>query len=311
MAGAKATKVKLIFNPGSGDNNESPLQLMDVIKEMQALDFEPEAYLLEPESDLQKVVREAVAQGMSMIVVCGGDGTIASVARAMAGTNATLGIIPTGTQNNVALSLGIPADIPAAIAILRKGRLTKIDNGMVTCGGRSMPFIEICSIGLFSALFSAGDDIQHGNIARIGDFLATLVTFPPSEMRLLLDDKQELQNMGHIVLITNMPYVARHYKVGPRDSYKDGLLDVLVFADISKLELIGYILQGSDNSKLEDQRIRHYRVRKAVIDTQPPMTVMIDGDKLGEGLVQIEVIPEAISVMAGPELSDEPNGQGD
>ena len=135
----RATRVKLIFNPGSGNNSESPLQLMDVIKAMQAMEFEPEAYLLQPESDLKAVVSEALAQGIQMIVVCGGDGTISAVARAMIGMEATLGIIPTGTQNNIAHSLGIPSDIPEAINILKNGLHSKIDIGMVTCGDRSMP----------------------------------------------------------------------------------------------------------------------------------------------------------------------------
>ena len=122
-----------------------------------------------------------------MFVVCGGDGTISAVARTLAGTRATLGIIPIGTQNNTALSLGIPADIPAAIAILRTGRRIKVDVGMATCGKINTPFLEVCSVGLVSTLFPSADDIQHGNLARVGDFLTTLVGSPPAEIHLLLD----------------------------------------------------------------------------------------------------------------------------
>jgi diacylglycerol kinase family enzyme len=259
----------------------------------------PEAYLIEPDCDLLGVVRDAIAQGIRMFVVCGGDGTISAVARAMIGTNANLGIIPTGTQNNVALSLGIPTDIPAAIAILRTGQRSKVDVGIVNCGDISTPFIEICSVGLFSTLFPSVDDIQHGDIARIGDFLATLSTSPPSYIHLLLDDKQEIQKLGHVVLISNMPYVGRHYQVGSLDSFNDGLLDVLFFADLSKLDLIGYVLKGPGTSTREDPRIQHFRVRRVVIDTQPSMPIMADGITLGEGLVRIEVRRHALAVMVG------------
>lgn len=293
-------RVKLIFNPSSGDNSESPLQLMDIIKEMQAWKLVPETYLIESGSDLYSVVRDAITQGIHMFVACGGDGTVSAVARALIGTKATLGIIPTGTQNNVAFSLRIPTDIPAAVALLRTGRRLKIDVGIATCGNASTPFIEICSLGLFSTLFSAGDDIQHGNIARIGDFLATLVTFPQSEIQLLLDDTKAIQYIGHMVLLTNMTYVARHYQVGNQNSYRDGLLDVLVFADISKLSLVNHMLQGTENRMIEDSQIQHFRVRKAVIYTNPAMTVMADGVKLGEGAAQIEVRPLALPVIIGP-----------
>jgi len=296
-------RVKLIFNPSSGANDESPVQLMDVIKEMQAWRFVPEPYLIEPGCDLPGVVRDAIEQGIRMFVVCGGDGTISAVIRAMIGTTATLGIIPTGTQNNVALSLGIPTDIPAAIAILRTGLRFKVDMGIVTCDNVSTPFIEVCSVGLVSTLFPSGDDIQHGNIARIGDFLATLTTSPPSEIHLLIDDKQEIQKLGHVVLISNMTYVGRHYQVGSRDSINDGLLDVLFFADLSKLDLIGYVLKGPGTSMQEDPRIQHFHVRRVVIDTHPAMSVMADGIAIGEGSVQIEVKRHAFTVMVGSTAS--------
>lgn len=300
----RSIRVKLIFNPISGANDKSPVQLMDVIKEMQAWKMVPEPYLIEPGCDLPGVVRDAIAQGIRMFVVCGGDGTTSSVARALIGTTATLGIIPTGTQNNVALSLGIPTDIPTAISILRTGRRFKVDIGISTCNDISTPFIELCSVGLFSTLFPSGDDIQHGNIARIGDFLATLTTSPPSEIHLLLDDKQEVKKLGHVALISNMPYVGLHYQVGSLNSFNDGLLDVLFFADLSKLDLIGYVLKGAGTSKEEDPRIQHFRVRRVVIDTHPAMSIMADGVTIGEGSVRIEVRRHALNVMVGPTVSN-------
>jgi len=77
----------------------------------------------------------------------------------LAGVHATLGVIPIGTQNNTALSLGIPTDIPAAVAILRTGRRIKVDVGMATCGNISTSFLEVCSVGLVSTLFPSADDV--------------------------------------------------------------------------------------------------------------------------------------------------------
>jgi len=294
-------RVKLIFNPSAGAARTRPIEIVDVIREMQTWNLVPEAYLVEPGGDLQGVIRVALAQGIRMFVVCGGDGTISAVGRTLAGTPATLGIIPIGTQNNTALSLGIPSDIPAAIGILRTGRRIKVDVGMAACNNSNTPFLEACSVGLISDLFPSADDIQHGNLARIGDFLATLAASPPAEIHLLLDGNQEIHNLGHVVLVSNMPYIGFHYQVGPPASFKDGLLDVLFFADLSKLDLLGYILQGVGVGKPEDPRIQHFRVRKVDIDTHPAMPVMADGNALGEGLVRIEVRRRALAVMVGPE----------
>ena len=77
-----------------------------------------------------------------------------------------------------------------------------------------------------------------------------------------------------------MPYIGRNYKVGAPDAYHDGLLDVMFFADLSKLDLINYILTGVGTDNPEDPRILHYQVREMVIDTEPAMAVMADGIKV-------------------------------
>lgn len=293
-------KTKLIFNPSAGAARTSPVEIVDVIHEMQAWKLVPEAYLVEPDSDLPGVVQDALAQGFRMFVVCGGDGTISAVARSLAGTDATLGIIPIGTRNNTALSLNIPDDIPAAIAILRTGRRIKVDVGMATCGKTATPFLEVCSVGLVSSIFPSVDDIQHGNLAQIGSLLSTLASSPPADIHLLLDDRQEIQDRGHVVLVSNMPYIGLHYQLAAADSFKDGLLDVLFFSDLSKLQLLGYVLQGVGEDHPEDSRIQHFHVRRVDINTHPAMPVMADGSALGEGLVRIEVRRHVLAVMAGP-----------
>jgi diacylglycerol kinase (ATP) len=291
-------RAKLIFNPGSGVAGESPVQLMDVISAMQAWKFVPEAYLVEPGCDLPAMVRNALQAGIRMFVVCGGDGTIDVMAGALAGTNATLGIIPTGTKNNVALSLGIPSDIPAAIAILRTGQRIKVDVGLVVCGDIKQTFLEVCSVGLLSALFPAADDIQHGNLTRVGDFLATLVASPPAEMHLKLDGDREVNTTGHVVLVSNTPYIGPHFQVGTPDSMKDGLLDVLFFADLTKMDLLNYAVQSTAaRGGPEDERIQHFHVRKVDISTQPAMPVMVDGLALGEGSLRVSVKRHALAIM--------------
>ncbi|HEX7973211.1 MAG TPA: diacylglycerol kinase family protein [Anaerolineales bacterium] len=293
-------RAKLVFNPGSGTAGESPVQLMDVTRALQAWNIIPETHLVEPDSDLPEVVRDALKQGIRMFVVCGGDGTIDVMAGALAGTDATLGIIPTGTQNNVALSLGIPADIPAAIAILRTGRRVKVDLGLAVCGEIKRSFLEVCSVGLLSALFPSADDIQHGNLARIGDFLSTMVASPPAEMHLILDNKQEINTLCHVVLVSNMPYIGPHFQVGNPDSINDGLMDVLLFADLSKLDLLGYAVQSARiYGGPEDERIQHYHVRRVDVDTNPAMPVMADGSALGEGPLHISVQRRALAIMVG------------
>jgi diacylglycerol kinase (ATP) len=152
-------------------------------------------------------------------------------------------------------------------------------------------------VGLLSALFPAADDIQHGNLARVGDFLATLVASPPAEMHLILDNKQEILTQCHVVLVSNMPYIGPHYKVGNSAAMNDGLLDVLIFADLSKMDLLGNIVALARGGA-EDERIQHYHVRRVEVHTNPALPVMADGLASGVGSLLISVQPKALAVIS-------------
>jgi len=292
----RPARLKLIFNPSSGASDASPAQLMEIITQLQAQGFVPEVYLVEPGGNLLAVIQDALHRSIRLFVVCGGDGTIDTVAEALVGKRATLGIIPIGTRNNLALSLGIPTDIPAAVALLRTGRRVKIDVGLVAWGEIERPFLEVCSVGMLSALFPAADDIQHGNLARVGDFLSTLIASPVAEMHLVLD-KQKIDIQGHVVLVANMPYIGPRYPI-VKASFCDGRLDVLIFSDLSKLDVLNNAVQMTSGG-LEDPRIQHYQVKRLRIETNPPMPAMADGFTLGEGPLRIKVKKHALAVMVG------------
>jgi YegS/Rv2252/BmrU family lipid kinase len=293
----RSLHAKLIFNPNAGAADEATKKFMELALDLQAIDIKTEPYLMEPNCDLPKVIQEAIGQGIRLFIACGGDGTVSSVAKELIGTNAILGIIPTGTQNNIAYSLGISTDIASSVAIIATGQHKKIDICNCTCDNQIAHCIEVCSVGLFSSIFPSSDDILHGDLTRIGDFIATITTTQPSEIQILLDNEIEFNFTGHVVLISNMPYIFRHFQVGSKDSFEDGLIDVLFFADQSKLELIRHAIKSPGTDFERDPRIQHYRARSITIDTVPAMPIMADGVRIGEGSVKINIQKRALSVL--------------
>jgi diacylglycerol kinase (ATP) len=273
-------RAKLIFNATAGRPEQSPRQLAEILTGLRSRQISPEVFLVRPNSRVGAVVQNAVSRGIGLVVVAGGDGTIDSVAGAMAGSSATLGIIPTGTRNNLALSLGIPSDIADAVRIICEGRRLKIDVGNVRSGRSSRWFLEGTTLGLLSDLYPLADDI-------------------PSRLRVVLDGRDRLKLTAHMVLIANMPYLGPHFQVAPDISFNDGLLDVLVYSEMTQMDLIAYTMQAIAGATAEDARIKHYRVQRLTVHSDPPMLVLADGVPVGQGPLTALVRPHALSVMAG------------
>jgi diacylglycerol kinase family enzyme len=216
----------------------------------------------------------------------------------MVGSSATLGIIPTGTRNNVAFNLGVPGTVADAVALLREGRRLKLDVGNVRSGRASRWFLEAATLGLLSDLYPAADEIQHGDLAQIGNLLSTFVSSTPSHLRMILEGRNRLDMSAYMVLIANMPYIGPHFQISPDVSWNDSRLDVFVFSDMSKLDLISYAMQSTGGA-VEDARVKHYRVKRLKIHSDPPMPVLADGVLLDQGPVTVLVHPRALTVMVG------------
>lgn len=288
----------VIFNPSAGDPQESPYQLLDILSRLQVERIAPEVYLVSPDTDLRPVVRSALRRGIRLFIVSGGDGTIESIAGALIGTDAVLAIIPTGTRNNIALALNIPPNIPESTALIRQGEVLRMDVGRAHCGHLGRWFLETASIGLVPALYPAADDIQHGDLIRVGDLLAALFNSPQAELRLILDDRRVEVATAHMALVANAPYFGPNFQISPDISFMDQWLDVFVFSDLSKLELVGYAVT-LNMVGIEDPRILHYRARKVVIQSAPRMPVMADGFSLREGSLVATLHPQALRVISG------------
>ena len=298
-------KAKLIFNPAAGNPTESAVQLVELLRHLQTQQIQVEVLLVQPEHRLHAVARSAARAGRAgakMVIVSGGDGTIENVALGLVGSQTTLGIIPTGTRNNLARSLGIPTDtrnLADAVALLRKGRRLKIDVGQVRHRKASRCFLEAGVIGLASALYPSADDIQHGDLGKIAEFISTLVSAAPSEIRLRVDHhRKEIVTHAHLVIVANMPFMGANFQIAPDVSFDDRYLDVFVYSDLSKRDLIGQAMQSPATAP--DARIQRFRAKTIAIRTNPAMPVMADGVFLGEGSVTLTLHPHRLRVMAGP-----------
>jgi len=134
--------------------------------------------------------------------------------------------------------------------------------------------------------------------------MSTLLATQASRIRLLLEDQREVLLSGHVVLVSNTPYIISNNRVGEPNCFRDGLLDITLFTDLSKLSLVGHVLRESAVTELGAPGVLRYQVRKALIETTPAMPVMADSVTIGEGTVGVEVIKGALSVMVADDKTE-------
>jgi diacylglycerol kinase (ATP) len=237
----------------------------------------------------------------------GGDGTIEAVMRGMAGRKTRLGIVPVGTQNNIAKSLGIPEDLEEACELIASGDTCKLDIGQIkTKKGKKFVFFEIATIGLSAAIYPDANKVSNGKLSNIKDAALTFFKHEARpEVYLTLNDESKVKIETMLVVVSNTPVFGKNFLVAPDASLQDGLLDVSVYPEFSKGELLRYYAEVMDGGYSGNGKVHHYQVRKLKVKTSPRLDVMADGVDLGKGKVKIKVRPGALRVIVpekGPAL---------
>jgi len=296
----KNIHVKLIANPGAGDPLGAALRLEQVVHYLLDAGLKVDVALAHPKDEAIPIARKAVKNGYDVIVAMGGDGTIGAVVRGIAGSKVKLGIIPAGTENDIARSLGIPEDLKAACAIIASGHTRNLDLGQIsTQKTEKFYFLMVAAIGLTATIFPLIKEVPEGKLSGIKAAIATLLKFDPKpKIFLTLDDESKIEVESMLVTIANTPVTGAKNLVAPDASMEDGLLDIAVYPDFSKAEVLAYFAKTAHEGSTPDGTIQRYQARKIKIKTSPKLDVAAEGIILGKGTARIKVLPGALRVLA-------------
>lgn len=296
----KPNRVKLIANPGAGDLSQTASRIKQVTGYLLAHGLKVDVALAKPKKEAIPIARKAVRDGYKIIIAMGGDGTIGAVIRGMALSNASLGIIAAGTENDIAGSLGIPEDLEEACALIASGHTRKLDLGQIsTRKTKKFYFFNIVAIGLTATLFPIIKEVPEGKLAGIKEAIVTLLKFESKpKVYLTLDDESKVEVETMLVTIANMPLTGARNLVAPDASTDDGLLDVVVYPGFNKADLLAYFAKTAHEGSVPDGAIQRYQARKIKIKTSPKLDVAAEGILLGKGTARIKILPGALRVIA-------------
>lgn len=295
----KYTHAKLIVNPGAGKVENASKNLKLVTGYLKKNGFQVDVAFAKPKEKATPIARRAIKDGYKYVIAMGGDGTIEAVMRGLIDSKVRLGIVPAGTENNIAKSLGIPTDLKEACDLIGADHIRKMDMGLVkTRNGKKFVFFELATIGLSAAIYPAASKVASGKLSSIK---SAALTFMHQETKptvfLTMNDESKIEVETMLVMVSNTPSFGKNFMVAPKASLQDGLLDISVYPDFSKAELFSYYAAVMDGGYSGEGKVQQYQARKLKIKASPKLKVMADGEALGKGTVTIKVLPDALRII--------------
>jgi diacylglycerol kinase (ATP) len=296
----KTRYAKLIANPGSGTVTGRGKILEQVTRYLKELDVEVDVAVAKPKEAAIPIARKAVKDGYKIIIAMGGDDTIEAIIRGIAGSKVHLGMIPVGTANNLARGLGIPGDLKGACELIASDKIRKLDMGEVRVKkGKKIPFFELVTVGIAAAIYPDALHARKGRLSGIKGAIQKALSHAINPMvTLQMDDESNVKVASMLAIVSNVPLIGTNMLIAPDTSTDDGLLDVSLFPNFSKVELLNYFLKIRNEGFSDDGKIQRYRAAKIKIKSSPKLKVMADGVMLGKGTVKIKVLPGALRVIA-------------
>jgi YegS/Rv2252/BmrU family lipid kinase len=254
---------------------------------------------------LADLARRAVADGARVLVVVGGDGSVHESVNGLVGTDEAreveLAVLPRGTGKDFVRSLRIPRDLRAAIGVARNWRVRTIDVGrarFVASGGSSAEayFANFAGAGISGAIARRANASSKVTGGRVSFLLATVAVFAGwknAEIQVTVDAEVRSGPMFDVI-VANCRYLAGGMKIAPDAEPDDGLFDVLLIGDISKLDLALTMPKIYRGTHLPHPKAELLRGASVSVDAEEPLPVELDGEQPGTTPVRFEVVPRAL-----------------
>jgi diacylglycerol kinase (ATP) len=312
------SRVALIQNPASGSAHEPA---RSAVRQQ----FTDGGYLwkelvVEPGRSISSETSELLREGADLIAVAGGDGTVREVASALVGKTVPLLIIPLGTFNNLARSLGLPADPIETCQLVHSGAIHQIDVG--TANGCHF-FFEAAGVGVDAELFPLGEAVKEGRFGAVFRTIRLVLAHRQAAVELNFDRpldrayqrsfrgqtpvhhrrRRFRKNRRHIRLrssflaVANGPYYGSNFMVMPGAQLDDGLLSVGVFRDFSKRELLTHFWSISRGRRQYHPKLEIFECASLEVTAQEVLQVHVDGQSIGTTPVRFGIRRDALTVL--------------
>ena len=287
-------KVSLFHNPDAGEENRP-----HPLPEMLARHGHEVVMVVAEKGDAPRLLE----QPCDLFVAAGGDGTVGLAARTVAHRGVPMAILPIGTANNIALTLGVEGSVDDLISGWTAARHQHVDVGYVRMAGGTESFVESVGIGLMAAGIAEATSASFeqmtqplSNLTRTAQIYRTALDRLQPRHCTIDADGRRIEGEFLLIEVLNMRFVGPHLVFAPRADPSDGVFEIAVASGDERDALDEYLrhrLEGTDCPL----SLMQYRARRIELDTADWLHI---DDRLHESdgnRVTLEISGQAVTVL--------------
>jgi diacylglycerol kinase (ATP) len=244
--------------------------------------------------EAESMARRAVQEGFEKIVAAGGDGTVNEVVNGLAGSNATLGLLPIGTMNVFATELGLPAhDLELCWNIIQNANTRLVD--LPNANGKH--FVQLAGVGLDAQVVKETSSKLRRSFGPLSYLISAAQIAARQPPRLFIESENATIDEGSFVLIGNGRLYGGPFPFFKNALIDDGLFDVVVFKRLGYLEIIKYLQDVIFSSEIRVPEIEYFQTRRLRVDSDQLVPVELDGELVGNCPVEFGVRERSLRVL--------------
>ena len=292
------------MNPAS-DNGATGKRWPELAHRAAGLGLTGETFLSERPGHIAELAEHAAREGAELVVAVGGDGTLNETVTGLmrAGGGPELATIPLGTGMDFGRTYGIPTSFDDAVRTAIDGRTRTIDVGRVNyrtwAGGEEERYVvNVGSVGMSAAVAQRANGMSKALGGKATFFYALVRVFLAWQNTVIdveLDGERRSARM-HDVIVANGQYHGGSMWLAPEASPDDGLFDVLMIGDVTKLDFATTAPKLYRGKHLGHPKVELARARVVAVDGAETLPIELDGEQVGTTPARFEVVPGALRV---------------